>query len=149
MLTSLENSISWDCSPMQDAATRSLFIYFNTPSIPEGLLWKQLRKIEGGNTGQWLSTWAHVLKWINHSVSDWALEHFTWWSREIGRGRLSSSWSWVVVQELGWTELGWAGFESTCHFCLWIKEPGERLPVTQFGVGRPWFRDCIQSCIIV
>lgn len=51
-------------------------------------------------------------------VGDRALERFTWSSREMGRGKLASSWCWVVVQGLGWV-----GLEGTCHFCLWLKEP--------------------------
>lgn len=42
----------------------------------------------------------------------------------MGRGRQAASWSWVVVQK-GWAGLGWAGLEGTCHFCLWLKKPGE------------------------
>lgn len=51
---------------------------------------KRFRKIRGGNAGR---------------VGDPALERFTWSSREMGRGKLTSSWCGLVVQGLGWVGL--------------------------------------------
>jgi hypothetical protein len=56
---------------MKDATTRSLFMYLETPYIPDGLYIKQSRKIKPGTPRR---------------LSGRALERVAWSSTEMGRG---------------------------------------------------------------
>lgn len=94
--------------PLVDATTGSLFLYFNAPSVYlEALRLEPPRRMGGGTPD--------VLVTEHLSTSHGQAEKW----KEVGT--LASSWSWVVVQGLGWV-----GLEGTCHFCLWLKKPGEK-----------------------